>query len=145
MQYKGNGMRDMRQHKKSRLLKTIKTGVGIIQDIIEKYIPIALFLCLFVIFLLQVVFRYVFNHPLIWTQDVIVFCFCWVVVLGASYTMRIKNHVLFTLVYDNLSIKLAALSRMLGSIIIIATFIVLLGPSYTYCQFLAFQKMAVTV
>ena len=127
---------------KDSVLPKFKFLIKIVQNTIEVYIPVAAFILMFIVFLLQVTFRYIFNNPLTWTQDIIVFCFCWVVVLGASYTMRTQNHVLFTLVYDNLKPKFAAASRLAGSLIIMVTFILLLKPSYNYCQFLAFQRMA---
>jgi TRAP-type C4-dicarboxylate transport system permease small subunit len=114
----------------------------IVRNVFELYLPIAIFLIMFIVFILKVFFRYVLNHPLTWTQDVIVVSFCWVVVLGASYTMRKRGHVKFTLIYDRVEPKTAALLRLLGNIIIVITLGVLIIPSYNYCNFVAFQKTA---
>lgn len=112
----------------------------LIRDVLEKFIPIVAFLLMFCAFIIGVFFRYVINHPLTWTQDAIVVSFCWLVVLGASYTMRNGKHVKFTLLYDHCSPKTAALLRLIGDVIIIITFSIIIIPSYNYCHFVAFQK-----
>jgi TRAP-type C4-dicarboxylate transport system permease small subunit len=112
------------------------------RDVIEKFIPIIAFLMMFCAFLLAVFFRYILNNPLTWTQDIIVVSFCWLVVLGASYTMRNRKHVKFTLLYENCSPKVAALLRLIGNLIIVITFTLIIIPSYKYCDFVAFQKTA---
>jgi TRAP-type C4-dicarboxylate transport system permease small subunit len=112
----------------------------VVRDIIEKFIPIIAFLAMFLAFILGVFFRYILNNPLTWTQDIIVVGFCWLVVLGASYTMRNRKHVKFTLLYENCSPKVAAVLRLIGNLIIVITFALIIYPSYKYCGFVAFQK-----
>jgi TRAP-type C4-dicarboxylate transport system permease small subunit len=114
-----------------------------IRDIIEKYIPVFSFVVMFVVFILQVVFRYIIRHPLTWSMEVIVIGFVWTVVFGACYTMRKKSHVKFTMIYDRLPPVPAALIRMLGNIIIVVTFIGLVMATYKYSLFIGFQKTAV--
>ncbi len=102
-----------------------------VREVLEVYIPTAAFIFLFLAFILQVFFRYVVNHPLTWTQDVIVIGFCWSVILGACYTMRRKGHVQFTMLYEAYSPKVAAWARLIGNILIIITFAVMVVP-YTW-------------
>lgn len=49
---------------------------------------------------------------------------------------------MFTMIYDGVKPKVAALLRLLGNLIIIITYLVLIIPSYKYCHFVAFQKTA---
>lgn len=114
-----------------------------LRDVMEIYIPIISFVCLFLAFILQVFFRYVVNHPLTWTQDVIVIGFCWSVILGACYTMRKSGHVQFTMLYDAYSPKTAAWARMAGNLLIVITFALMIVPSFRYAFFVAFQKTPV--
>ena len=45
-------------------------------------VAVALIATMFISFLLQIVFRYVFNKPLGWTEEVTVLCWLWVVLWG---------------------------------------------------------------
>lgn len=114
----------------------------IAREIVEKIVPIIAFAFMFIAFLIAVFFRYVVNHPLTWTQDIIVVSFCWLVVLGASYSMRKRKHVKFTLLYDHCSAKVASILRLIGNLIIVFTFSIIIIPSYKYCEFVSFQKTA---
>ena len=115
----------------------------IIRNAIEVILPVATFTIMFLTFILQVFFRYVINHPLTWTQEVIVVTFVWTVLLGTCFTMRRHAHVKFTLIYDKLNPQIAALFRMIGNLLIIITFVLLVIPSFKYTSFVAFQKTAV--
>ena len=121
----------------------MKKALGFLRDVLELYIPVTAFLIMFVSFVVQVFFRYVLNDPLTWTNDLIVVGFVWTVLFGASYTMRQRKHVKFTMIYDALKPKGAAFTRLLGNLIIIATFIPLIVPSFNYAIFLKFQKTPV--
>ena len=107
-------------------------AAGVIRDCVEKIIPIIAFIVLFVVFVFQVFMRYVVKSPQAWTGEVEQSCFLWLVLLGACYAQRIKGHVTFTLVYDNLGIKGKAITAMLGNILIAFSFLVSLIPSFNY-------------
>jgi TRAP-type C4-dicarboxylate transport system permease small subunit len=121
----------------------MKKVLFFIRDLFEYYLPIFGFLLMFTSFILQVFFRYIVRHPLTWTQETIVLGFIWVVVHGACYTMRRGSHIKFTLFYDRLKPRTAAIFRLLGNIIIIITFAALIIPSWKYSFFVGFQKTAI--
>lgn len=114
-----------------------------LREVFEVYIPFLSFAAMFITFILQVFFRYVINHPLLWTQDVIVIGFCWTVIFGACYTMREHSHVQFTMLYELYSPKVAAGARLAGNLLIVGTFLAMLVPSLRYAFFLGFQKTPV--
>lgn len=105
---------------------------GFIRDCVEKYIPVIAFVILFVVFVFQVFMRYIMRNPQSWTSEVEQSCFLWLVLLGACYAQRVKGHVTFTLLYDNLGVKGKAITAMLGNILITFTFIISVIPSANY-------------
>src|SRR6478672_9140523 len=62
-------------------------------------VAVALIATMFVSFLLQIVFRYVLNRPLGWTEEVTVLCWVWVVLWGASFIVADEDEVRFDIVY----------------------------------------------
>ena len=50
-------------------------------------VAVALIAIMFVSFLLQIVFRYLLNQPLGWTDEVTVLCWVWVVLWGAAFVL----------------------------------------------------------
>src|SRR3982751_2114828 len=63
-------------------------------------VAVALIATMFVSFLLQILFRYVLNRPLGWTEEVTVLCWVWVVLWGASFIVAEHEEVRFDIVYN---------------------------------------------
>jgi len=42
---------------------------------------------------LQVIFRYFFNHPLFWSEEVSRYCFVWIVFVGAAIALKHGSHI----------------------------------------------------
>lgn len=124
-------------------MEKLRSFLNVIRDILEIYIPTLAFIAMFLTFILQIVMRYIFKYPLTWAYEVTVIGFSWTVILGACYAMRSRSHVKFTLIYDMLSGKKAAIVRAAGNLILIVGFILLIIPSYKYITFMNFQKTSV--
>jgi TRAP-type C4-dicarboxylate transport system permease small subunit len=121
----------------------IKKSFLILRDVFEIYIPVLAFSVMFLTFILQIIARYIFNYPLTWTYEVTVIGFSWTVVFGACYAMRHRSHVKFTLLYDMLSPKPAAVMRLAGNVVILVAFIILFKPAWDYITFMNFQSTPV--
>lgn len=119
-----------------------KIGVFLL-DLFEVYIPSVTFTIMFVVFVLQIFFRYFLNRPLTWPYEVTIFGFIWTALLGACYARREGVHVVFGLVYDQLSPKGQLIFRLIGNGLIFTAFFIALKPSYGQVMFMAFKKSTV--
>jgi len=126
-------------HHKSFLLK-----IGqFILDLFEIYIPAAAFSIMFLAFILQIFYRYFLNNPLTWPYEITIFGFIWTALLGACFARRMREHVVFGLIYDKLKPKGQLIFRLLGNTIVAGGLMVAFFPTYNYVQFMAFQKSTV--
>ena len=121
----------------------LKRAGQVILDILEIYIPALSFIVLFVVFLVQVFYRYFLNNPLTWPPEVISTAFIWTTVLGACYAQRLADHVSFTVVYERLSARGQLFFRLLGNAFVAIAFLIALLPVYNYIRFMAFQQTTV--
>jgi TRAP-type C4-dicarboxylate transport system permease small subunit len=112
-------------------------------DICEIYLPSVAFSIMFVVFVIQIFFRYFLNHPLTWPQEVTIFGFIWTAILGACFAKRHNVHVVFDLIYEAATPKTQLCLRLIGNGLIVAAFLIALKPSYEYVQFMSFQKSSV--
>ncbi len=108
-------------------------------DVVEKYIPMVVFLVLFFTFILQIFCRY-FIVPLTWPLELTLICFLWVALLGGLYAKRTDSHVAFTMVYDAVGPKTQLFMRLAGNCMLFAAFCIALYPSYDYVIFMGFKK-----
>jgi TRAP-type C4-dicarboxylate transport system permease small subunit len=58
-----------------------------------RWAVIVLMFVMTVLVFLQIVFRYVFNAPLGWSEEMARFAFVWVSFLGASALMQMREHI----------------------------------------------------
>lgn len=85
-------------------LSTIQRGInGLV-----RWAVIVLMLAMTVMVSAQIVFRYVFNVPLGWTEEMARFSFVWVSFFGASALMRVREHINVTVFTDNFPPRLRA-------------------------------------
>jgi TRAP-type C4-dicarboxylate transport system permease small subunit len=110
-------------------------------DIVEIYIPVVTFVILFLMFVIQIFFRYCLNNPLTWTEEITLSTYIWTVMFAAAYARRTGEHVAFTMFYDNVSPVKQAIFRIVGNVIVMSGFIIALYPSY---DFVMFQKIKVS-
>ena len=57
---------------------------------------------MFGVIVVQIALRYVFNHPLVWTDEAAQYCFVWVSFLGWTMAARRRMHIGINLVVDRL-------------------------------------------
>lgn len=69
---------------------------------VEAVLVVILFPSLVAVTFLQVVFRYVFNHPLPWTEELAINLFVWVAFIGASLALAAKGHYGLEILKDKL-------------------------------------------
>lgn len=124
-------------------MEKAKKLLEFIRNFVEVYIPVLSFVIMFVVFVIQIAARYVFNNPLPWAYEITVTCYLWTVVLSACYAERSRSHVTFTLVYDALGIKAKAVCAFLGNLIIAVAFAVSIVPSIKFVSFMKMQETSV--
>ena len=76
-------------------------------------LTVVLFSLMFAVIVCQIVLRYVFNHPLVWTDEAAQYCFVWVSFLGWTMAARKRIHIGINVVADRLP---AAARRMLHAL-----------------------------
>jgi TRAP-type transport system small permease protein len=102
-------------------------------EALVRWIVIVLMLVMTVTVCLQITFRYVFNIPLGWSEELARFSFVWVSFFGASALMRVREHVNVTVFVDNFPPRLRAVCVLLANLcaLVFAYYFVVGGLSLT--------------
>jgi TRAP-type C4-dicarboxylate transport system permease small subunit len=72
----------------ARVLDRLSNGL----NEVVKYLAAVLLASMTIIVFLQVLFRYVLNHPLDWSEELGSFAFVWMSLLGASIGLKRNEH-----------------------------------------------------
>lgn len=105
----------------------LKKAARLFMDFFEIYLPSAVFLSMFVVFLINLIWRYVFRNPQNWTMEFSINSFVIIGLLGACVAHRMEDHVVFDLLYASVGQKGKTVLRILSNLLI-ALFISLALP-----------------
>ena len=106
----------------------------------ERFLPSIAFFVMFWVFIVQIFFRYVLKQPLFWTFEVTFISYFWAIFLGGAYVTRLDEHVMFTMVYEKLSKKKKAVSKILSNTLVLIAFLFSFMPTIDYIAFLHGDK-----
>ena len=105
-------------------------------------VAVALIATMFVSFLLQIVFRYVLNRPLGWTEEVTVLCWVWVVLWAASFIVADEEEVRFDILYNLVSPGVRRVFTVISSLALIVLLVWSLPASWRYVAFMKREHSA---
>jgi TRAP-type C4-dicarboxylate transport system permease small subunit len=109
----------------SRLLR------GIL-DILEVYLPVAVFSVLLLSVFVQVFMRYVLNMPSPELFEVSIYSFVWVIYLGGALATRYDQHMRFDLIYRSLRRKVRLVLDIVFDLFTSGVLFLLVIPSFRY-------------
>jgi len=99
-----------------RIAKVFFNAVDKVNEFFAKLFAWALFL-LVLTMTYEVVSRYGFGRPTLWSYDVSYFLSSLMVMMGMAYTLRIKGHVRIDIFYNKFSARLKALTDVIFTLI----------------------------
>ncbi|WP_017756228.1 TRAP transporter small permease [Calidifontibacillus oryziterrae] len=97
---------------------------------VVKYILYLLLTILIIAVFAQVVFRFVLEQPLAWTEELARYCLVWITFLGAAYAMSKKAHIGLEFFKDRLPKLGRDFLTILSALVSIAFFVILLVQGY---------------
>ena len=95
-----------------------------------------LFLTMFVLFVIQVTARFVFNKPIVWTDEAVVILYVWVILWGCAAIVPEREHVVFDLLWNSVNQRTRQLMQIGGNLMIGGLALVGLPASWDYVHFM---------
>jgi TRAP-type C4-dicarboxylate transport system permease small subunit len=105
-------------------------------DVIEQGLGVFFLLIMFVSVLIQIFFRYVLQSPLTWTEEASRYSFIWIVLLGAAFAVRKKEHVVMEVLVNHFPTHLRKNIHLGLNVIILIALIYLLPVSWSFFWFI---------
>jgi len=83
------------------------------------YVSVFLFMVIFIMVLAQICLRYVFNSPLVWSEELVRYAFIWICYLGWALGTRNRSHIQITIFLDKLPKIVRKVITTINSLILI--------------------------
>jgi C4-dicarboxylate transporter, DctQ subunit len=97
---------------------------------------------LFLTFVLQIVARYVFSHPLGWTIEVCLTLWLWLVFWTAAFVLQDQDHVRFDLLQVAASRRVQQVFALVSAVAIVAGLLAALPATLDYITFYKIKRSA---
>lgn len=110
----------------------IKT-VQLINTVIKYFLILMMFVMVVVVFL-QVVYRFVLDNPLAWTEETARYLLVWITFLGAAYAMGSKAHIGVDLFMNMLPKSLRKILLIITTLLSLVFFAVMVTQGYILSQ-----------
>lgn len=81
-------------------------------------VGVGLFALLFLVFVIQITARFVFQRPLPWTDEAAVVLYLWAILWGAAFVCREREHVAFDLLYQALPLPARRGMALAGALLV---------------------------
>lgn len=96
-----------------------------------------------VVMLIQIIFRYLFNMPLTWPEEVARYLFIWVVFLGAAVAFKSKAHLGMDFAVAKLPQKVRKITNHAVEVLILGFFLLILYIAPEVIDVTRFQRSSV--
>jgi len=97
---------------------------------------------MFTCFLIQILFRYVFNYPVGWTEELSILCWMWGVLWGAAFILSEHDEVRFDILYSNVPERVRRVFTVITGLALIALYGVSLPAAYGFVAFMKVERSA---
>lgn len=95
-----------------------------------------LFLALFAIFIIQIIARFGFNHPLPWTDEAAVIVYIWVILWAAAFMVPAREHVVFDLIWNSVGKRTRQIMAIMGNLMVGGLAFVGIPATWDYVRFM---------
>jgi len=105
-------------------------------------VSVLLLLAMFIVFMLQIVSRYVLDLPIGWTHEVSVMLWIWLVLFGASFVVRDSEEMRFDLVYASVRDRTRRLMAFATAGALVILFSLSMPATIDYVTFMKVERTA---
>ncbi|MGH6946508.1 MAG: TRAP transporter small permease [Kiloniellales bacterium] len=100
----------------------------------------ALLAVMFLAFIIQIVFRYLFNFPIGWTSELSIITWLWLILWGAAFVVRESDEIRFDIIYGSVGPNARRLMAAIAAIALVALYALSLPAVIDYVGFMKVQE-----
>lgn len=97
---------------------------------------------MFLAFILQILFRYLLNLPIGWTNEISVVLWIWLVLWGAAFVLREEEEIRFDLIYGTVGPRSRRIMLLVSAAALIILYAVSFPAVFDYVTFMKVQSTA---
>lgn len=100
----------------------------------ERLVTSVIFCSMMAVVTAQIVMRYLFNSPLLWSEEFARYVYVWLVFIGSAYCVTQDKHVAVTLVTDRMPSMVRKGVKIVCNLLVAAALIYMLPHAFQYVR-----------
>ena len=100
----------------------------------------AMLAVMFLAFVAQIVFRYVFNLPTGWSSELTIVMWLWLVLWGAAFVLKDEDEIRFDLIYGSAGRRTRIGMGIVSALAVIVLYGMALPATWDYVSFMKVEK-----
>ncbi|MTH63985.1 TRAP transporter small permease [Paracoccus shanxieyensis] len=105
-------------------------------------VVVLMLLAMFLVFLLQIVSRYVLNWPIGWTHEISVLLWIWLVLFGAAFVVPDTEEMRFDLIYGAVGARTRRIMALITGIVTVVALVTAMPATWDYVSFMRVESTA---
>jgi C4-dicarboxylate transporter DctQ subunit len=105
-------------------------------------VTVALLSVMFATFIVQIFARYVLNHPVGWSEEVIITTWLWTVLWGAAFILRESEEIRFDIISSKVTERTRRIFTVLSGVALVGLYGISLPAAYQYVTFMKVERSA---
>jgi TRAP-type C4-dicarboxylate transport system permease small subunit len=102
----------------------------------------AMLAVMFAAFILQIIFRYLLNFPIGWTNELSVVLWIWLVLWGAAFVIREEEEIRFDLIYASVGPRARRVMFLIAASVLIILYAISFPATFDYITFMKVESTA---
>ncbi len=102
----------------------------------------AMLAVMFAAFILQIIFRYLLNLPIGWTNELSVILWIWLVLFGAAFVVREEEEIRFDLIYSAVGPTGRRVMFLISAVALVVLYGISFPAIFDYVSFMKVEKTA---
>lgn len=105
-------------------------------------IAVAWLTLMFATFIVQIFSRYVLNHPVGWSEEVVITCWLWTVLWGAAFVVGESDEIRFDILYSNINERTRRVFTVITGLVLLFFYVISFPATYRYVSFMKVERSA---
>ncbi len=98
----------------------------------ENLINSVLLCTVLIVITAQIVMRYVFNRPLLWSEELSRYMYVWIAWAGCAFCVGTRSHICVPVIFDRFSARWKMILSVVGNLVVLAAMCYLIPVSVQY-------------